>query len=526
MPAGLIIRDIETEEQLYINKTASKIFGCPINNLSKALSNSSLINRYNGNVRSPKALPPFSKRNGMTLQFKIVRGDGKERYLEISYSIKKFKNKKCILSVIKDITEMKNEEEIRELLEINVEAMPYILEIRNIETRNLLYTNNNTKSITGYSPADFRRNKNLWKSIIHPDFKSQYIKDINIIPLKASSEIKIITKSGEEKWLEITRTKSNFRGIDCKISVGKDITEKKHEEEVRELLEINVDSMPEGLLIRDLKSMKCLYGNSVIESIYGRSLDELFKIGFDSSIILPKEEQIRYKTLPQFKKRDGMTLQFRIIRGDGKIRWVEFTYKYILYRSIKCILSIIKDITETKKKEEIRSLLDINVDAMSDGIVIVDKNECKYVYINKTIEKIYGYSRNDFYSKGLDFWYNTCLYPDSNNKIFLETKDNRFASGKRSYKTIRADGEIRWISSVRTNHKIDGKEYYVAVDRDITEEKMEPELQELETNKRINNKIIKVVKCLLKENINISIISKSTELSVEQIQKIKLSLIN
>ena len=99
-----------------------------------------------------------------------------------------------------------------------------------------LYVNKSAETITGYSLDEFYNSRRLLVNSIHPDFRDYYKKTweqlLNgIIP--PTYEYKIITKSGEEKWLNQRNSlikDDNGKPIIIEGTVT-DVTEHKNAEE-------------------------------------------------------------------------------------------------------------------------------------------------------------------------------------------------------------------------------------------------------------------------------------------------------
>lgn len=100
------------------------------------------------------------------------------------------------------------------------------------------YVNPAAEAITGYSQQELLA-MNFW-DIIHPDFR-EFIKTQGmarqrgeVVP--ARYELKILTKGGEERWLDFTGALIEFKGRPAVLGTAFDITERKQAAEERERL--------------------------------------------------------------------------------------------------------------------------------------------------------------------------------------------------------------------------------------------------------------------------------------------------
>jgi PAS domain S-box-containing protein len=137
------------------------------------------------------------------------------------------------------------------------------------------------------------------------------------------------------------------------------------------------------------------------------------------------------------------------------------------------IISSFIDITKRKKNEEIQSLLKQAFDSGPDCIFIMDKNMQKYIYISKTVETHYGYSKDRFKEK--DFWLTKCLHPDDKkDEVLYLTKQIPYPT-RRVFRIIKPDNTVRYIEETLQG----GDNFILKVNRDITEKVKEEEIHEL-----------------------------------------------
>ena len=153
------------------------------------------------------------------------------------------------------------------------------------------------------------------------------------------------------------------------------------------------------------------------------------------------------------KKKWGLISKLPIRDSSGKISGIVGTFV---------------DITDRKKAEEIRTLLET---ALNNSLHVVwlqyVSPKYKLFYISESVMSLYGYPAEEFLNKK-DFWYNVCVHPKDKELlerdwIYGKTETPR----KRVFRIIRPDGEIRWIESFLVNSNIDN--YIAFVEKDVTE---------------------------------------------------------
>ncbi len=126
------------------------------------------------------------------------------------------------------------------------------------------------------------------------------------------------------------------------------------------------------------------------------------------------------------------------------------------------------DITERKFAEEVREILEQNINAWQTAISIFDVTDKKYVFVNKAFETLTGYRPEKMYDDEA-FFYETCVHPED-KKILLPYMDNPPEKRvKLIYRVIKADGTIRAVKTELFPCKKEYiKKYMIAMSEGIT----------------------------------------------------------
>ncbi|MCP4180414.1 MAG: PAS domain S-box protein [bacterium] len=287
--------------------------------------------------------------------------------------------------------------------------------------------------------------------------------------------------SRKKKWSMISKlpifdTKNNIEGI---IAVFFDISERKHNEELREQLEINLNNMSEGIVIYDEETMEYLYFNKASAEIHGYTLDEYSKMSLLERINKYMHPEDVDKKLQFLNKVWTDILKYRIIKPNGEVRWIEAHHSKSYFMSKKCVIAVFFDITEKKYNEGLKEELEINLNNMSEGIIIFDKKTNKHLYVNKASAKMHGYTLDKFSKmqhstlRGKKY-----IHPKDINIIEEYFKENNWTNMLR-YRIIRPNGEVRWIESHHSKSYFMSKKCIVSVLFDITETYKAIELREV-----------------------------------------------
>jgi len=142
--------------------------------------------------------------------------------------------------------------------------------------------------------------------------------------------------------------------------------------------------------------------NTNAASYAGYTPEEM--IGMDSmSIVLPEDRSAaKNKALEMFKGRRTAPYEFRILRKDGKIRWIMETATPILFEGKPAVLGNSMDITEKIQAEEglresEQKLREI-IDFLPDATFVIDREKTVIAW-NRTIEEMTGIQAKEIIGK-------------------------------------------------------------------------------------------------------------------------------
>jgi diguanylate cyclase (GGDEF)-like protein/PAS domain S-box-containing protein len=101
----------------------------------------------------------------------------------------------------------------------------------------LRYVNHAAETITGYAREELL-SMNFW-DLVHPDCRELVLKRGGARQRDAEQhEVKILTKNGDDRWLDISTTTIEFDGMLASLVSAFDLTEHKHSEEKVQLLAV------------------------------------------------------------------------------------------------------------------------------------------------------------------------------------------------------------------------------------------------------------------------------------------------
>lgn len=178
----------------------------------------------------------INSKKAISFEEENIERDGKHSYISLKFPLIDDEGKVyAVGGVSTDITERKlTEERLREseekfrVLTESTSAAIFIF-----KGEQFRYLNPFAETLTGY-PKEELINRRFWE-IVHPDYRN-LIRERGIARQRGEAvasryEFKIVTKAGEERWVDFTAGLINFEGGPSGIGTAIDITEQKRAEE-------------------------------------------------------------------------------------------------------------------------------------------------------------------------------------------------------------------------------------------------------------------------------------------------------
>jgi PAS domain S-box-containing protein len=289
-------------------------------------------------------------------------GTGKHRHVVVHWSVLPGHERTLgrVIVSVEDVTERKlaeqalreSEAKFRTLAETAACAIWFY---RGSE---FLYASPAVEKITGYTRTELTR-MNVW-DIIHPDFRELVGERAQARqagqPVPSRYEFKIVTKQGEERWLDFTATVTEFRGEPAILGTAFDITESK---QVRESLQASeakfralTESVASGIFIA--QNDRFLYVNPQMEALTGYTQQELLALESVDLVVHP-----RFRELVRGRRQTRLQgeavpprYEFMILTKTGEEKWVDFTATQIEFEGHPAVLGTAFCITERKLAEQ------------------------------------------------------------------------------------------------------------------------------------------------------------------------------
>jgi PAS domain S-box-containing protein len=256
----------------------------------------------------------------------------------------------------------------------------------------------------------------------------------------------------------------------AKITAKKNATQMhKSEARFRALIEHSSDAIALGSY-----DGRIVYASPSMSRVLGYSLDEI--VGQKGIDFIDPDDHARLQRLlveMLLHPEQGITLETRVRHKNGSWRWVESVATNLLHDpSVGAIVFNFRDITERRRTElALRGSEDryrAITETASDGIITFDE-QGKIVFANKMAVKIFGYESGDLLRQDLDSLmpdYRQCVHSAS-----LEPADKNSPGVAAELAGLRKDGGQILLEMSFAEFLSDGRRYYTALFRDITQRK-------------------------------------------------------
>jgi PAS domain S-box-containing protein len=348
-----------------------------------------------------------------------------------------------------------SEEKFRILTEMSAAAIFFH------QGKKFIYANPAAENITGYTHDEIL-NANFWE-IMAPEYQ-ETVKVRGLARLSGDNstpryEVKIITKQGQEKWLDLSSARMDYRGSPAIMATALDITERKRADEAIRKSESRFRSYFDmrliGIAITSPEKGWILANDKICEML-GYTREELTHTTWDT---MTHPEDLS-KDIEQFNRLlsgsiDNYSLDKRFICKNQDI--IDTTISIGCVRkpdgSVDYIVGLMQDITERKRAEEAVRKSNIRFQSLiqnsSDIIRILDK-EGRIIYDSPSSGKILGYPPGYMLGRSpFDF-----IHPDDLRLVREEVGtvyEKRNTGIPVEFRIRKASGEYLWVESIGVN---------------------------------------------------------------------------
>jgi PAS domain S-box-containing protein len=265
-------------------------------------------------------------------EFKILTKKGETRWLDAAASSVEYEGQPAAVGIAFDITDRKRAEEALRESEgkFRVLAQTAGSAILIYQDSKLIYVNPFAVAMTGYSEQE-QLSMDFWE-IIHPDHRAM-VRERGMARLRGEAvparyEIKILTKSGGERWLDFSACEIEFQGKPSVLGTALDITERKRAEEAlhksQSRLEHVLSSSPAIVYSLRPKGDEFVpeWVSESITRLTGYTISEALGVGWWVNHLHPGDRDRVLAELPSLFSGDRVVLEYRFQHKDGGYHWL------------------------------------------------------------------------------------------------------------------------------------------------------------------------------------------------------------
>ena len=180
MHEALGLYDFEKDKFIYLNEAVEKIIGYKAEDFYKKGNDFWVNTCIHPDDRKRHMKLTFNAPEKYSEELRIIKPDGQTRWISIAYSNTEIGGKKCLLAISRDITDKKKAGEIKELLELNLNASIDGVGLYSLTGNKYLYLNKAVEEISGYKLEYFYKGQHdFWlNNCVHPDDRKKQKKRI------------------------------------------------------------------------------------------------------------------------------------------------------------------------------------------------------------------------------------------------------------------------------------------------------------------------------------------------------------
>lgn len=284
-------------------------------------------------------------------------------------------------------------------------------------------------------------------------------------------ETEVRTFDGALKTCLISGSLIRMHDQDYIYTFFQDISERKraevalHDSEMKYKDVFNL--VNDGILISDLETGQIVDANSKIAEMHKYTIDELkcIDLALLSAGVYPYTyEELSKQFINSFNNNSSFLIEWQAKDKEGKLFWIEVSFKEAIIDNKKRILSVIRDISERKKVEKLlienEFLFRFQFNNSILGIVIVSTDNL-FIRANKKYCDILGYSEEELHGRPwTDFTYHEDFESEAiliNQMLLGETEG--YEKNKR---LLKKDGSLAYVNiSVSCFRNPDKSIYYI-----------------------------------------------------------------
>ncbi|HXL55492.1 MAG TPA: PAS domain-containing protein [Chitinophagaceae bacterium] len=307
----------------------------------------------------------------------------------------------------------------------------------NLNTRALTYSDNLYR-LLGCKPGEFPPSLEKFLEYVHPDDKNYIRKSVKETFRKKEikiSKFRIISKDGKVKYIKGSGKIISSENEQMAVGTIQDIT---NDTLLTEHLKLREEQLTQAQIIGKLGSWEHdFYTNTIKWSdecyrLYGYKPGEINVDETSFGNVHPDDLPV-LKKAAQSAREKGIPIDIEYRRKDknGKIRHIYSKGEINRDKegNIRGLFGVHMDITQLRENqfqlEESEKFNRTILDLVPNMVYIYDIEKHTYVFINKNVLHIIGYSDNEIQEMGTDVM-NTLVHPDELQKVLAHHENFRY----------------------------------------------------------------------------------------------------
>jgi two-component system, LuxR family, sensor kinase FixL len=339
------------------------------------------------------------------------------------------------------------------------------------------------EELTGYPEGELRSMS--FFGLLHPDSREKIAAHCDALlrgngsPMR--TELKLITRKGDERWIDFTCSIIDFEGKTCGMGTAYDITDRKQAEqtlkESEERLRLLIERVRDYEIFMLDPEGRIIIWNVGAEKNKGYSVEEI--IGRHHSIFFTPEDieaGVPEQELKVAAAEGGFEDEGWRVRKDGSLFWADVVTTALRDSdgALKGFSKVIRDITDRKKAEdalrESEERYRIIAETASDVIITIDQ-ESIIQFVSAASEKVFGYSTAELLGQNI-----TMLMPERLRQAHISALKAYVETGKKKMKWesielpgLHKDGKEVPLEISYGEFMKEGRHFFAGIVRDNTE---------------------------------------------------------
>lgn len=418
------------------------------------------------------------------MEFPLRIKSGALRYFLASADLAELNGTLCIVTVANDITDRKHAEEALRLSEERFakafQASPHPVVITELDSGRVVDVNDAACQMFGYCKEEVVGQTTLQIGLWHAvEERTRYLDRLKRQGSVRNLEVRLRSRSGEIRQCLLSSEVIMLNGVQCSVTVGDDITERKRMEKALRLTQFSVDQAVEAIIWLD-PTARIFTVNDTACRMLGYSRQELTSMTVhDIDPNFPVERWSEH--WGHLKERGALAFEAKYWSRTGEVLEMEVTFNYLQYDGKEYGCAILRDIGERKRAEAelrrshtfLRQVIDTD-----PGLIFAKDRDGRFAMVNKAVADWYGTTVDDLVGKSdADFNFNAdeVEFFRGNDLEVMNSGRDRFIPEE---KFTDAEGHTRWLQTVKRPIFDDNGQVHMVLGAatDITERKRMEEM--------------------------------------------------